>query len=92
MYRYVSERMRHELQNSLIGPKTRLIQIRTILDQLDKGLARSELEDVLLKLRDEFQVLGRMAEFEPNDDYFALRPIKLCEWVQAMNSEYGQQL
>ena len=89
VYRYVSERMRHELQNALLGPKTRILQIRSLLDGVEEGLTRSELEALVLKLRDEFHSLGRMAESEPDDVFFQVRPVALKEWLHRMNIEYS---
>lgn len=91
MYRYVSERLRHELQNALLGPRARLLQLLETIKRLDEGVTRAELEALLARLRDEFQSLGRIAEFEPDDTYFALRPVGLCEWVQQMNAEYAKR-
>lgn len=91
MYRYVSERLRHELQNALLGPKARLLQLLETVKRLDEGITRAELEALLAQLRDEFQAIGRMAEFEPDDPYFALRRVHLCEWVEQMNVDYSKR-
>lgn len=91
MFRYVSGRLRHELQNALLGPQTRLLQLVTRIKRIDEGITRGELEALAMQLRDEFQLLGRMAEFEPNDTYFALRPINICPWVGQMNIDYAKR-
>lgn len=91
MYRYVSERLRHELQNALLGPKTRLLQLLETVKLIDQGVGRAQLESLMAQLQDEFQAIGRMVEFEPNDPYFTLRPLNICEWVEQMNVEYGKR-
>jgi signal transduction histidine kinase len=91
MYRYVAERLRHELQNALLGPKTRLLQLSETIGRLDEGMTRGELESLLGQLRDEFQSIGRLAEFEPNDEYFSVRPIKLGDWLDQMGREYAKR-
>lgn len=89
MYRYVSDRLRHELQNALLGPKTRLLRLIQTIARLDEGVTKAELASLIAQLQDEFTVLGRFAEVEPNDAYFALRPVLLTEWLPRMNAEYA---
>ena len=91
MYRYVSERLRHELQNALLRPRTRLLQLLETVKRIDEGVTRAQLESLMAQLQDEFQAIGRMVEFEPNDPYFTLRPLNICEWVQQMNAEYAKR-
>jgi signal transduction histidine kinase len=91
MFRYVSERLRHELQNALLGPQARLLQLGTKIRRIDESITRGELEALVAQLRDEFQTLGQMAEFEPNDTYFALRPTNICQWIEQMNRDYAKR-
>jgi len=91
MYRYVSGRLRHELQNALLGPKTRILQLETKLKQIDQGITRAELEALATQLSDEFHSLGRMAELEPNDTYFTMRLINVRPWVEQMNLDYAKR-
>lgn len=91
MYRYVSERLRHELQNALLRPKTRLLQLLETVKRIDEGVTRAQLESLMAQLQDEFQAIGRMVEFEPNDPHFTLRPLNICDWVQQMNIEYAKR-
>lgn len=91
MYRYVSERLRHELQNALLRPKTRLLQLLETVKRIDQGVTRAQLESLMAQLQDEFQAIGRMVEFEPNDPHFTLRPLNICDWVQQMNAEYAKR-
>lgn len=91
MFRYVSGRLRHELQNALLRPHTRLLQLVTRIKRIDEGITRAELEALATQLRDEFQLLGRTFEFEPNDAYFELRPINVRPWVEQMNLDYAKR-
>ena len=91
MYRYISERLRHELQNALLRPKTRLLQLIETLKRIDEGVTRAQLESLMAQLQDEFQAIGRMVEFEPNDLHFTIRPLNICDWVQKMNAEYAKR-
>ena len=91
MYRYVSERLRHELQNALLRPKTRLLQLLETVKRIDEGITRAQLEALMAQLQDEFQAIGRMVEFEPNDRHFTMRPLNICDWIHQMNSDYAKR-
>lgn len=91
MYRYVSERLRHELQNALLGPRTRILQMVDTIKRVDQGITKAELEALLGQLRDDFQGVGRLAEFEPDDQYFTVRPIRLRDWLDRLCTEYAKR-
>src|SRR5581483_3023665 len=44
MYRYVADRMSHELRNALLAPKTRLLQLREYAEQMGDAVLRSDLQ------------------------------------------------
>lgn len=91
VYRYVSGRMAHELRNGLLGPKTRLLHLRTRIERIGDSTLRSDLQELLAQLGDDFHGLGRIVEFEPDDEYFAFRPVRLCDWIETMNGDYARR-
>jgi signal transduction histidine kinase len=91
LYRYVADRMSHELRNALLAPKTRLLQLREYADRMGDVVLRSDLQALLAQLDDDFLGLGRVVNFEPDDPYFAVRPLSLCDWVEGMNGEYARR-
>jgi signal transduction histidine kinase len=90
MYRYVADRMSHELRNALLAPKTRLLELREYAERIPDITLQSALKALLAQLDDDFLSLGRVVKFELNDAYFAVRAIQLCDWVEAMNREYAR--
>src|SRR5262249_12390601 len=40
---------------------------------------------------DAFRSVGRIVEFDDNDNYFKLRRISICGWLFTMNAEYSRK-
>jgi hypothetical protein len=57
LFRYVADRMSHELRNALLAPKTRLLQLRDYTERIGDSVVRSDLVALLAQLDDDFHGL-----------------------------------
>ena len=90
-YRYVKDRLSHELRNALLRPQTHILRLRAKVDAIsDEGL-RADLSTSLGQLSDAFKSVGRIVEFDADDHHFKLRLISICDWLRIMNDEYGKK-
>jgi signal transduction histidine kinase len=89
-YRYVSERLRHQLRNGMMDPMGHLIRLRGQADKLDPT-ARNSLTQHIAALEDALRKIGRIVEFEAGDDHFTIRPVLLADWLPGFNGEYGRK-
>ena len=91
MYRYVTGRLGHELRNALLEPKTCILKLRGAIRELADDALRASMQSLLEQLEDDFARVGRVCEFEPTDDHFAIQSIVLRQWLESMNTQYGKQ-
>ena len=89
MYRYVTGRIGHELRNALLAPQTRLLKLRSAVEQIEDADAQSSMGSLVSQLEDDFAMVGRICEFNPSGEYFAIRSYVLCDWIKAMNTDYA---
>ena len=69
-YRYVKDRLCHELRNTLLRPQTHILRLKARVNAIgDEGL-RADLSTLLGQLSDAFQSVGRIVEFDADDHYF----------------------
>ena len=90
-YRYLKERLCHELRNALLRPRMHLLQLEARINAIGDELLRADLVTSLSQLSDAFKRLGRIVEFEADDHYFKLRSISICSWLKIMNDEYSKK-
>jgi hypothetical protein len=90
-YRYLKERLCHELRNALLRPQTHILRLRGKINAIGEEVLRAEFEAMLGQLSDAFKSVGRIIEFDADDHYFKLRPISICSWLKIMNAEYGKK-
>jgi hypothetical protein len=77
--------------NALLQPQTHILRLKTKINAIvDRGL-RADLSILLGQLSDAFQSVGRVVEFDADDNYFKLRLISICSWLETMNAEYGRK-
>lgn len=88
-YRYVRERLCHELRNALMRPRAQVIRLKGALGALGDPTLRSSLQESVGNLDDALQSVGRIVEFDCGDDYFKIRPIEISAWLIAMNKDYA---
>jgi signal transduction histidine kinase len=89
-YRYVSERLRHQLRNAMMDPMGHLIRLRGQADKLDPAV-RDFLTQHIAALDDALKKIGRIVEFDAADDHFTIRPVLLADWLPGFNGEYGRK-
>jgi signal transduction histidine kinase len=90
-YRYLKDRLCHELRNALLRPQTHILQLRAKFDTISDDVLRAELRTSLGQLSDALKRVGRIVELDADDHYFKLRPISICSWLKIMNDEYGKK-
>lgn len=90
-YRYVSDRLRHRLRNTFMGPAGMLIRIRSQVENLRDEALRQTLTAELTALSDSLAVVGRVIEFDVGDGHFTVRRLSIADWLIAFNSEYGRR-
>ena len=86
VYRYVSDRLRHRLRNTMLTAQT---QVNLLKRPQAAGL-EPQMEEMISKLSEAMISLGRELEatdFDPN--HFRQRPILLTDWLRQMNSRYS---
>jgi hypothetical protein len=87
-YRYVKDRLDHELRNALLRPQTHILRLKTKINAIDDEGLRADLATLLGRLSDAFQSVGRILAFDPDDEHFKLRLISICSWLRSMHIEY----
>jgi signal transduction histidine kinase len=81
-YRYLASRMRHRLNNSLLGAHGRLVRLRQELRRFEgNGQSSKSLQLLIVQLEESFQKVARHVEFDGDDDFFRIRPIRLLDWL-----------
>ena len=88
-YRYVADRLAHELRNALLRPRTALIDLSTEIGMITDTAAREAVESKFAVLEAEFKKLGRVISLEPEDSHFESRSIDLSDWLLRMHAEYS---
>ncbi len=87
-YRYVSDRLRHRLRNTMLSAQTQANRLKKLMTA-DLG---SEVQTIVAKLNDAMVSLGRELEATDVDpEYFWQRSIALADWLQQLNLRYGTQ-
>jgi hypothetical protein len=87
-YRYAAERLCHRVRNALITPDSLLGLLSLRVGVLPLAAARDEVLVLLTQLRDGFQRVSRVVEFDVSDDYFAWRRVDLVVWIRSMHARY----
>jgi signal transduction histidine kinase len=90
-YRYVKDRLRHELRNILLRPQRHIHRLQDKIITIDDDVLRADLGTLVGQISDAFKGVGQLVEFDGDDQYFKLRPISICSWVKVMNDEYGKK-
>lgn len=90
-YRYVSDRLAHELRNALLVPQGRLGELRELISALGDDQARARILACLGQVGDDFQEVGRLAVSNPDDEYFRFRPVAILDWIDRMKGTYAKR-
>lgn len=88
-YRYVSDRMQHEVRNGLYAPKAGLLRLKNIAASLDDTALKAEISAAIASVEEGMVTIGRLVEFQDGDeDFFKVRPITLAAWLREMQRRY----
>lgn len=90
-YRYVTGRIRHQMNNALMGPAALLIRLADKVESVEDMSARGEIGSMVAELKDTLRHVGRVVAFVPEDDFFEMRSVVVLDWLNNMNAEYGQK-
>jgi len=83
-YRYVSERLRHRLRNTMLLAQAQASRLKSAADD-----AAPDVQAALGKINDALLSLGRELEATDADPrYFQQRPIALGDWLRQMDLRY----
>ncbi len=85
VYRYVSDRLRHRLRNTMLSAQGQANRLRRLL-AADLG---SDVQTTIAKLNDAMVLLGRELEATDVDpEYFRQRSVVLPDWLEQLNARY----
>lgn len=89
VYRYVSERLQHEVRNGLYAPKADLMRLKEMIPEVLDLALQSEMASAVSSIEEGIVTIGRLVEFrEGDEDYFRVRPIGLSAWLGEMQKRY----
>jgi signal transduction histidine kinase len=84
-YRYVSERLRHRLRNTMLSAQSQAIRLKSAASTD----ANPDIQVALAKMNDALLSLSRELEATDADpQHFQQRPIALGDWLRNMDSRY----
>ena len=84
-YRYVSERLRHRLRNTMLSAQAQASRLRTVA----ANGAAPDIEVALAKINDALLSLSRELEATDADpEHFRMRSIALGDWLRQMDLRY----
>ena len=90
-YRYVGERLKHQLRNGLMAPLGELIRLSGGVERIADPSLRTSLAAQVAALKDALSGLGRIIELDNGDGRFLARRINLRDWLDTFNAEYGRK-
>jgi signal transduction histidine kinase len=90
-YRYVKDRICHELRNALLSPRTQILRLKAKIEGIGDDEVRGDLSSLLGQLSDAFRNVGNVVEFDAGENHFRLRSVSVCGWLEAMNAEYARK-
>lgn len=81
-YRYVSGRLQHRVRNNLPPAGLSVDRLASELHAAGGEALLARVQPSLAAVRDALRQLGRMIEVEEGDEYFEVRPVRLCAWIE----------
>lgn len=80
-YRYVTERVCHQVRNALAPADTELIRFERVVRSLADPAAKAALTDILGGLQAGFDRAARAVEFDRGDGYMTWGAVDLADWL-----------
>jgi hypothetical protein len=88
VYRYVSDRLRHRLRNSMLSAQAQASRLKKLVSA-DLG---TDVQTTIAKLNDAMVSLAReLAATDVDPEYFRQRSIALADWLGQLNTRYTTQ-
>jgi len=88
VYRYVSDRLRHRLRNSMLSAQAQASRLKKLVSA-DLG---TDVQTTIAKLNDAMVSLAReLAATDVDPEYFRQRSVALVDWLRQLNSRYTTQ-
>lgn len=88
-YRYVSERLRHRLRNTMLSAQAQTSRLRAASAN---GAAPDDVQVSLAKINDALLSLGReLEDTDADPEHFRQRSIPLGDWLRQMDQRYTSQ-
>ena len=88
-YRYVSERLRHRLRNTMLSAQAQASRLRAASAN---GTAPDDVQVALAKINDALLSLGReLEDTDADPEHFRQRSIALGDWLKQMDQRYTSQ-
>lgn len=81
-YRYVSGRLQHRVRNGLPPAGLSVDRLTSELHAAGGDQLLARVQPYLAAVRDALRQLGRSIEVEEGDEYFEVRPVRLCAWIE----------
>jgi C4-dicarboxylate-specific signal transduction histidine kinase len=88
VYRYVADRLRHRLLNTMLSAQAQADQLKTLV-RVDP---RGDVQTAIAKLNDAMISMGReLAATNVDPDHFSERSVVLPDWLRQMNGRYADR-
>lgn len=88
-YRYVGDRLKHQLRNAFMNPLGHLVRLSGLIETIPDAPSRDSLAAQIAALKDAIAKLGRIVEIDSEDGRFVTRSVHLEDWLTKFNTEYG---
>lgn len=90
-YRYVTSRVRHQMNNALLGPAGLVMRLSDKVGTIEDSGIRGSLGSIVAELDDAFRNVSRIVAFDSGDNFFTMRSVVILDWLNNMNAEYARK-
>ncbi len=88
-YRYVTERVCHQVRNALGPADTELLRLERVVRTLSDPAAKAALTEILGSLQAGFDRASRAVEFDRADGYMTWAGVDLVDWLSRAAAGFG---
>ena len=88
-YRFVAERLCHRVRNTLSVPSAMMLRLDKLGRTAPDAQTRTEIAEILTRLRPAYQRLSQTLEFDTGDGYSEWRPFPLGDWLESSQSHFA---
>lgn len=90
-YKYVADRLEHRIRNALLGLDTAILELKESSLKSADGFRLVDIVKLVNQLEDEFRYVGRIVDFDTEEEHFQMRSIPIHDWLLSMNAAYAQK-